>query len=183
MKTFNLAIAMMSVLTLGLSAFAGQANSSASASSPGWGPGTASATAGYDGGGIGFAQTDTRSGKVNLAKGLSFGFDEEGLSLSSSFAVAPTLGPAAAGTFNLALGLDGDVSYSVGRTTATGDPYRSVSAGGSATPGRFGRPGTAVAGVNGRTGPLGRVLARTHSQTSRPTVVRRVPTRRILRRR
>ena len=183
MRTFNLAIATMSVLTPVLGAFAGQANSSASASSPGWGPGIATATAGYDGGGIGFARTDTKSGNVNLAQGVSFGFDQEGLSLSSSFAVAPTSGPAAAGTFNLALGLDGDVSYSVGRTVATGDPYRSVASGGSATPGRFGRSGTAVATVNGRTGPRGRVLAKTHSHSGRPRVIRRVPRRRILARR
>ncbi len=183
MKTTNLAIAMGTMLAPALGALAGQADSSASASSTGRGPGTATATAGYHGSGIGFTHTDARSGKVNIAEGLSFGFDEEGLSLSSSFALAPLIGSAAAGTFNLALGLDGDVSYSVGRTVAAGDPYRSVEAGGSVTPGRYGRSGTAVATANAQTGPRGVAAAKTSSHNGRPRLVRCMPQRRVILRR
>ena len=180
MKTTNLAIAMMTMLATALGALAGQADSSASASSNGRGPGTASATAGYNGNGIGFTHTNAKSGNVNVAEGLSFGFDEEGLSLSSSYAVAPMIGSAAAGTFNLALGLDGDVSYSVGRSVAAGDSYRSVEAGGSAAPGRHGRSGGAVATASGRTGPRGVAVAKTSSHKSRVKIVRRVAQRRVI---
>lgn len=155
----------------GLTALAGEANSSASASSNRWGPGTAAATAGYEGNGIGFAQTNTRSGSTNLAQGLSLGFDEEGLSLSTSYAVAPRFGAAAAGTLNMAIGLDGSVATSVGRTVADGDANRSVDAGGSARPGSLGRSPVAVATTGGATGPRGTVVSETHTNT-RPGVVR-----------
>ena len=183
MKASHLAIVLMSGLAAAMPAFAGTANSSASASSNGRGPGTAVATAGYDGNGIGIARTNTKSGSINLAQGLSVGFDEDGLSLSSSFAVAPRSGPAAAGTFNLAVGLDGSVSHSVGRTVASGDRSRSVEAGGSVSPGSHGRSGTATATANGRTGPRGQVLAQTSSHTSRPKVIRHERSRPIMRRR
>lgn len=147
----------------GLTALAGEANSSATASSNWWGPGTAAATAGYEGNGIGFAKTNTRSGNVNLAQGVSVGFDEEGLSLSTSYAVAPRHGSAAAGTLNMAIGLDGSVSTSAGQTVADGDPYRQVDAGGSA------RPGAAVATTGGSTGPRGTVVSQTRSD-NRPGV-------------
>lgn len=183
MKTTNLAIAMVTMLATALGAVAGQADSSASASSNGRGPGTASATAGYQGNGVGFTHTNAKSGNVNIAEGLSFGFDEQGLSLSSSFAVAPRIGSAAAGTFNLALGLDGDVSYGVGRSAAAGDSYRSVEAGGSAAPGRYGRSGGAVATASGRTGPRGVAVAKTSSHNSRVKIIRRVAQRRVILRR
>ncbi len=155
----------------GLTALAGEANSSASASSNRWGPGTAAATAGYEGNGIGFAQTNTRSGSTNFAQGLSLGFDEEGLSFSTSYAVAPRFGAAAAGTLNVAIGLDGSVATSVGRTVADGDANRSVDAGGSARPGSFGRTPVAVATTGGATGPRGTVVSQTQSNT-RPGVLR-----------
>ena len=183
MKTTNLAISMVTMLATAAGAFAGQADSSASASSNGRGPGTAVATAGYHGGGIGFTHTNARSGNVNVAEGLSFGFDEEGLSLSSSYALAPMIGSAAAGTFNLALGLDGDVSYSVGRSVAGGDPYRSVEAGGSAAPGRNGGSGGAVATAGGRTGPRGVAIAKTSSHTTKVKIVKRIAQRRLILRR
>ncbi len=155
----------------GLTALAGEANSSASASSNRRGPGTAVATAGYEGNGIGFSQTNTRSGSTNLAQGLSLGFDEEGLSLSTSYAVAPRFGAAVAGTLNLAIGRDGSVATSVGRTVADGDPNRSVDAGGSARPGSLGRTPVAVASTGGATGPRGTVVSQTQSD-SRPAGVR-----------
>jgi hypothetical protein len=151
----------------GLAALAGEASSGASASSNRWGPGTAAATAGYQGNGIGFARTNTRSGNTNFAQGLSVGFDEEGLSLSTSYAVAPRFGTAAAGTMNVAIGLDGSVATSAGRTVADGDPDRRVDASGSARPGSYGRSPAAVATTGGATGPRGTVVSRTHSD-SRP---------------
>ncbi len=181
MKRLTSAIAIAGLLTTVTSAMAGQAESSAAASSNGWGPGTATATAGYHGGGVGFAQTDTRSGNVNLARGLSFGFDGQGLSLSSSYAVAPQLGPALAGTFNLAIGTDGSVSHSTGRTVALGDSSRQAQAGGFASPGYAGRPALAGATASGRTGQRGRVMAGTRSQSYRPGVLTR-STPRLLRR-
>jgi hypothetical protein len=179
MKSFTFAIGMMTLLSAALNAAAGEANSSAAASSNGWGPGTAAATAEYDGGGIGFARTKTKSGNVNFGQGISFGFDEEGLSLSSSYAVAPRWGPAAASTFNLAVGLDGSVSHSVGRTVASGDRSRGVEAGGFARPGHRGRSATAGATVSGRTGPRGNVVSVTHSRSNKPTLVRRTHHKRV----
>jgi len=173
MKPFNVTIGAMILLAATMSAEAGQADSSASASSNGWRPGTAAASAGYSGGGVGFSETKTRSGLVNFARGLAFGIDENGLSVSSSYAVAPRRGPAAAGTFNLGVGWDGSVSHSAGRTVASGDRSRRVEAGGFADPGRRGRPASAGASVGGRTGPRGQVVSRTDSRSYRPRLVRR----------
>jgi len=183
MKAMKPGFAAMFLLIGAVDAGAGLADSSASASSNRWGPGTATATAGYNGGGVGFAHTDTHTGKVNLAQGVSFGFDKEGVSLSSSYALAPRFGPAVGGTFNVAVGLDGSVSHSVGRTTAGGDPYRKVEVGGSARPGNRGRAPVALSTAAGKTGPRGYATAKTHSHTSRrqPKVVQRLQGRRVLR--
>lgn len=182
MNARMMAFGLLILPVLGLPAYAGQADSSASAASNGWGPGTAAATAGYDGNGIGFARTDTRSGNTNFAQGVSFGVDEEGLSLSTSYAVAPRLGPAAAGTLNLAIGYDGSVAHSVGRTVADGSPDRAVSAGGQARPGYRGQPATAGATVHGLTGPTGTVVSNTHSQSHRPRTYAPPVQKRVVRR-
>jgi hypothetical protein len=141
--------------------FAGEASTSATAGSRGFGPGTAAATADYNGGGVGFTRTKANSGNVNLARGISFGVDPSGLSLSTSFAVAPRVGPAAAGTFNLSLSPTGDVSGSFGRSIASGDSTRTVSAGGSSGNSFFGSPARAT--TSGFTGSRGRVDASSHS--------------------
>jgi hypothetical protein len=157
--------AMALSLTCSLSALAGEAATSATAGSSGRGPGTAGATATYDGGGIGYTDTQAQSGRFNFARGLSVGLDQDGLSLSTSYAVAGQRGPAVAGTFNMNIGLDGQVSSSVGRSVAQGDPQRHVSAGGSAGS-VWGQP-AAVATASGDTGPRGEVRAVTRSDTSR----------------
>jgi hypothetical protein len=174
MKSKSIKLAALLLMFTGLSAYAGTATSSAGASSGWWGPGTAEATAGYSGGGVGFARTDSDSGRVSRSRGLAFGVDEDGMSLSSSYAVAPKLGPAVAGTFNLAVGTDGSVSRSVGRTTAYGSGGREVSAGGFASPGSYRRPPAAGSTVHGRTGPLGRVFSHTDSSTYSQRRVKKV---------
>ncbi|MFQ5489890.1 MAG: hypothetical protein ACE5GE_04130 [Phycisphaerae bacterium] len=173
MKTSTATIGLALLMTFTNNLQAGPATTSATAGSNGWGPGTASATAGHEGGGIGFARTNTRSGRINFGQGISLGLDANGLSFSTSYAVAPTRGPAVAGTFNLGIGLDGSVSRSVGRSVATGDRTRSVNAGGFANPGGYGRPAVAGGSVGGRTGPRGAVTSRIDSQSRRPRFLRR----------
>lgn len=145
--------------------------------------GTAAATARYEGD-VGFARTDTRSGRVNLARGVAVGFDEDGLSLSVSNAIAGRFGPGLATNFNLSIGLDGEVSHSTGVAVTHAPIHQTVSAGGSTTASRFGGGSTSVA--NGFTDPFGTARATTHSYSSgksRPgleghRVVRRVIVRR-----
>ncbi len=174
MNTKSMKLAGLLMLVMGLSAYAGTASSSAGASSSRWGSGTAVATADYDGGGQGFARTDTKSGRVSTARGVAFGFDEGGMSLSTSYAVAPLLGPAVAGTFNLAIGVDGSVAGSVGRTVATGGGSREARAGGFASPGSRHESPASGARVSGRTGRGGRVVSSSDSYTRAPERVKRV---------
>jgi len=155
-------------------AFAGAASSNASASN-GWdrGGGTATAAANYDTQGElgwGTAQTRTRTGTVNLARGWSIGFDEDGIDFSYSHAIAGRVGPAYAGTFNLSIGYDGDIEASYGGAVARGGQTRSVQAGGMT---RSGPDGTAVAMAGGNTWPGGRVDARTDTY-SRPATGQRL---------
>jgi hypothetical protein len=168
----KLASALM--MMTALSAHAGTASSSAGAGSSWWGPGTAVATADYDGGGKGFARTDAKSGRVSTARGVAFGVDEDGMSLSSSYAVAPKLGPALAGTFNLAIGLDGRVAASVGRTVATGGGSREAQAGGFASTGSRYQSPASGASVSGRTGLGGRVVSNSESYTRSPHRVTKI---------
>ncbi|MBK9118157.1 MAG: hypothetical protein IPM18_00920 [Phycisphaerales bacterium] len=118
-------------------AWASEAQTSASATG-GRNNGAATATARYDGQ-VGFARTDTKTGKVNLARGVAVGVDANGLSLSLSHAIAPQHGPAIATNFNMSIGRDGEVNHSVGSAVATGGSGRTVMAGGqtqSSVPGR-----------------------------------------------
>lgn len=166
MKPRQSIMACLMSLGMTLPSMAGQAATSATAGSSGWGPGTAGATAQYNGDGVGYTDTQAQSGRLNFARGLAVGFDQDSLSLSTSYAVAGQRGPAVAGTFNLDIGLDGQVSSSVGRSVAQGDPQRTVSAGGSAGS-HHGLPGTAVATASGHTGPRGEVRAVTRSDSTR----------------
>ena len=143
-------------------ALAGETNSSATASSDGRRPGQAVATAEYNGNGVGFARTDTRSGNVNLARGLSVGFDQDGLSLSHSFAVAGRNGPAVGTTLNMHIGLDGRGQVSTGQVIASGDNNRSVTVAGGAS--RRGNSSQAYSTANGKTGRYGEVRASTQTQ-------------------
>lgn len=166
-------------------AFAGDATTSAWADSgrPGQN-GTAGATADWNGnGGRGFARTDSKSGKINLARGIAVGFDRDGIDLSFSHAIAPNRGPGYAGTLNLSIGRDGAVNHSYGGTVAMGGLSRSVQAGGSTrSSGRDG--GAAVAHASGNTRGGGVVRAGTHSEQYRPrkVLVRRRVVRKPIRR-
>lgn len=161
------AVALAS-LTLTASAFAADAATSATAGSGRHG-GNAAATASYNGD-VGFARTDTRSGSVNLARGVAVGFDENGLALSVSNAIAPKHGPAVATNFNLSLGRDG-VAHSTGVSVANGPLHREATAGGSTSSGPL-RP-TATSIASGQTDRYGRVVAHTNAYSSpRPQAVR-----------
>ena len=146
-----------------LSARAGQALTSASAGSTGYGKGRAVATADYIGDGAGFARTKTDSGRVNLARGLSVGVDESGVSVSASYALAGQVGPAVGGTFNVHVGRDGQTAVSGGRAISQGDSARRVSVGGAAGRAQHRSP-YAVSAASGRTGPRGEVAAKTFSR-------------------
>jgi hypothetical protein len=150
-------------------AWAGEAMTNAWANN-GWGrnSGTAGALANYDGGdGIGIARTRTQTGMVNLARGVSVGLDRDGLDFSFSSAIAPILGPAYAGTFNLSIGFNGSVAGSYGGVLSAGGNARSVEAGGTTLSGRGGT--TAQAHATGNAQPSGVVKARTgsYSQNAR----------------
>ncbi|GJM25422.1 MAG: hypothetical protein DHS20C16_18370 [Phycisphaerae bacterium] len=170
-------------------AFAGVANTSATAGSGGWGPGTAAATANYDGDGVGFTKTKASSGKLNVARGLSVGFDQTGLSVSHSYAVAGQRGPAVGGTLNVHIGQNG-VAVSGGQSVASQGRSRQVNVAGQA--GSNGRRPTATAAASGHASGRGVVNARTFSRSSdrydsRRRVASRRPTfdrdRRVMQRR
>jgi len=165
--TRNILMGLMISWTGTSLALAGQASSGASAASNGRGPGTAAAEAAYTGNGIGVTKTNARSGnRLNLARGTSIGFDGTGLSFSNSYAVAAKFGPAVAGTLNLRVGTDGRVTGSVGRTVASGDRHREVSARGSTGNSRRGAPASAA--VRGFAGRRGHVKAVSRSFDHRP---------------
>ncbi len=147
-------------------AWASDAATSATAGGNRHGDGSAAATASYEGD-VGFARTDSRSGRVNIARGVAVGVDQNGLSLSVSNAIAPQFGPAIATNFNMSIDRDGDVSVSGGAAVARSPIHREVNAGGSAG---TGRPATATAG--GETDRFGRVDAQTHARSSGPRILR-----------
>jgi hypothetical protein len=146
-------------------AWASEAETSASAGSNRYQRnGTATATARYSGD-IGSARTQSRSGQVSVARGVAWGLDKDGLSLSVSNAVAPSRGPAVATTFNLSIGRDGRVSHSTGLAISKGPIQRSASAGGAASTKRHG--GSATAFAAGKSDRFGRVRAVTQSRQHR----------------
>jgi len=161
---------LMIAVTLGTGwlspfALASDAETSATAGSNRLQPnGTAQAAARYEGD-RGFARTQSRSGPVNLARGVAVGVDERGLSLSVSQAVAPQAGPALAANFNMSIGMDGRVSGSTGLALSEGPLYRSASAGGRAGTGRVSP--AAVSYASGKSDPNGRVTASTRAYESR----------------
>ncbi len=163
MRTF--ANKMMGLMTFGMAAamaMAGEASTSATATSGRRGPGTAAATADYDGNGVGLTRTKADSGRINFARGLSLGFDEDGLSLSTSYALAGRVGPAVGGTFNVHVGLDGKTSTSVGTVVAKGGAARGATVEGLAGADR-GRS-VAASTASGNTLGGGKVDAWTHSE-------------------
>lgn len=145
---------------------AGEATTSAGVSQVGTHPGTATATAAYNGDGRGHADTITRSGPVNFARGVAYGVDQNGLDFSVSYAVGGGLLPVRARTFNMSIGRDGSVSRSSGVVDASPSLITSVQAGGFARSQRGGSISAATA--SGRSEPFGTVVGRTWSQSSRP---------------
>ena len=163
MKRLLIGVAMG--IGMSICGLAGEAQTSASAGSGERGGG-ATATARYDAP-IGFANAETRSGKIELARGVAVGVDRSGVTLSVSTALATRSGPAIASTFNLAIDRSGDVSRSGGVVISSGPIQREATASGSAASGgRGGEPAT-TALASGRSDPLGRVEAQTHSKTDR----------------
>jgi hypothetical protein len=163
---FALALSLMSSIAL-----AGDAFSNAGAGWNAYGNGTADATAGYRGDGQGYARTDTRTGRVNVAQGISWGLDEHGISFSASHAAASRFLPAAAGNLNIAIGFDGSVGTSGGLSFANGPVNRYANAGGSALTNHNGSTAGATAG--GRSDSLGYVQAKTFAKSQQKSAWRR----------
>lgn len=156
---------------LAAAVLAGEATTGASA---GWNPagGTAGANASWNGnGGQGIARTRTSTGDVNFARGLAVGMDADGMDLSFSHAIAGRVGPAYAGTFNLSIGRDGDVSGSYGGVVSQGGIARTAEAGGTTRSTPAGANATAYA--RGTADPNGRVQAytRSYNQPRHPRVI------------
>lgn len=161
-------------LMLAQTTFAGTAGTSASAGRTGFNSGTAAADAFYNGGGPGYANTNTRSNdRVSFGRAVAVGVDQNGLSFSASNAVATRFGPGVAGNFNLTIGRDGQVSRSGGYSVAGGSLQKNVSAGGFATSSRFGS--TSGATADAFSGPTGFAQTKTFSKTSaRRPILRRL---------
>lgn len=152
---------LTTVFTLTVPAIASEAETSASATGGHRSPGSATATARYAGN-VGFVRTDTRTGSVNLARGVAVGFDEDGLSVSLSTAIAPRFGPAVGSTFNFSLGANGEAAVSRGTSQADGGHTSAVTVGGETASGPFSPVASSLAG--GRTLGGGSVRADTHSE-------------------
>lgn len=168
----GLGVSLVAGLLSASLAWASDAETSATATGGRHGPGTATATARYTGD-VGFARTNTRTGEVNIARGVAVGVDKEGLSLSVSLAVAPSHGPAVATNLNMSIDRDGGTASSVGRVVAEdgGDRWvsrpggeRTVSAGGRTS--SSGPWPTATSVAAGRTADGGRVKAYTRSDST-----------------
>jgi hypothetical protein len=167
MKAQHRQLAILMASMMATWALAADGDSSAQASTARGG--TAAASAHYQGD-VGFARTTTRTGSINLARGVALGVDEHGIALSVSTAIAPRRGPAVATNFNVSLGRDGHSSASFGTALASGPAQRSVQASG-ATSSRRGGQSLSLAG--GRA-PGGTVQAKAHS-------VERPPLRKVVR--
>lgn len=163
--------ACLATLALTGRGLASDAETSATATGKRGRSGTAAATAHYVGD-VGFARTDTRTGRINLARGVALGLDENGLSLSVSTAIAPRRGPAVATNFNVTIGKGGRSSHSLGAAVATGGSRRTVSVAGSTT---TRRGGSSVSLASGKTSRGGIVRVKTYSRHQRPrhSVIRR----------
>jgi len=178
MKRARHTLGILLVLSMSGIVAASEAETSARAGSRRGQSGTAEAMARYQGD-IGAARTSTQSGRISLARGLAWGLDENGLSLSASHAVAGRRN-AVARNFNLTIGTDGRVAVSGGRSVSVGSRYRSAGAGGLAGSQRGGS--YAVSSAHGQSDRRGVVRTQTYSRSSRRgglgQVVRRLRSRR-----
>jgi len=182
MKRLMTTTIMLLLGPVGMTATLGsEAATQASVTNGRGGNGSAMATAEYEGV-AGLARTRTETGKITLARGLAVGFDEDGLSVSVSHGAASRRGPAYAGTFNLAINTNGQVSGSYGGVLSRGGSSRSATAGGRVQAAR--RSGSASAFATGSTQGGGAVKASTRSYHRRVQVARRVlRTVKVIRRR
>jgi hypothetical protein len=178
MNTAKLITASANALWVLASAFtsaarASDAETSATATRGRSRSGTATATARYEGN-VGFARTDTRTGAVNLARGVAVGVDEDGISLSVSLAIAPQRGPAYATNFNLSFDTDGDSASSFGTAAATGGTRRTVTAGGRTSAAPMGPIATSMAGGATHNGGMVRAITHSDRRVHRAPVPRRI---------
>ena len=158
MKAIKILSAVLGGLVFSTFALASEADTSAGVSKgPLVGGNAANASAHYEGN-IGFARMATNTGRVNTARGVAVGVDNEGLTLSISTALATRLGPALAANFNISIERDGDVSTSRALTVAEGPLGKEASAGGSATTARYDNGSIAWGRGNA---PLGRAIVKT----------------------
>ncbi len=172
MKRATHILTCLAMLSGGGLAAASEAETWANAGGSRRGNGQAEASARYEGD-VGFARTQTRSGRVNTARGLAVGVDENGLSLSASNAVSLPNGQAVARNFNLSIGRNGEVAVSGGNSVSFGRQQRSAQAGGSTTAGP--RRTVATSTAAGRSDRRGFSRATTHSRHSggRRVIVRK----------
>lgn len=178
-KNTTLLMTLMTLGGLATPTLASDAETSATATRGYGRSGTATGMARYEGD-LGFARTDTRTGRINAARSVALGVDRDGVSLSVSHAIAPQRGPALAANFNMSIGRNG-TSHSSGHSVARGGLERSVTAGGATTSGtRYSRPvATSIAGGKTSFGGVVRAQTRSHSSPER----RIVPVRRVILRR
>lgn len=179
MKNMCVALSSLTCFALLLAtipALASDAETSASATGGRRASGNATATARYEGD-VGFARTDTRTGQVNLARGVAVGVDEDGVTVSLSLAVAPKNGPAIATNLNLTFNRDGTTAVSTGHSVATGGAARTVSAGGRSTATHHDAIATSTAAGHTTSGGIVRAVTRSDTY-NRPHAVRPI---RILR--
>jgi hypothetical protein len=174
MKTRYMPLAILMILAGAGAALASEAETSATASNGRHRSGTAAATARYQGA-LGFARTDARTGRVNVARGVAVGVDRNGVSLSVSTALAPKIGPALATSFNLSINRKGEVARSVGIASARGGQQRSVTVSGGTHSGSRYRSSSAISRASGKTRHGGMVKVNTRSDhKSRRPLLRRI---------
>ncbi len=165
MKRLTATFATFAFLTAS-AAYASDASTSATAGYNRYSGGNAGATASYTGD-KGYARTDTRTGNVNIARGVAVGADRDGLSISVSNAIAPKNGPAIATNFNMSINRDGGNSVSFGLSAANGGRDKQVATSGSTYASRHRTGAASIA--TGKTSGHGRVIAVTHSRDYRAT--------------
>lgn len=163
----------LAALVCSLPALASEADTTASATGGRGRTGTATATAHYEGD-VGFARTDTRTGRVNVARGVAVGVDEDGISLSVSLAFAPLGGPAFATNFNMSFDRDGGGATSFGNVVATGGTSRTVSVGGGASATRYGANSTSLASGKTTNGGVVKAVTRSDNYERREIRPRRI---------
>ncbi|MGB0715463.1 MAG: hypothetical protein ACPGXK_06270 [Phycisphaerae bacterium] len=149
---------------------AAEASSGARAGHDGYGNRQAEANAEYDGH-LGYANTRSRTGPVSTARGVAWGLDEDGLSISLSHAISGPLGLSAARNLNLSIGTNGEVAMSRGQADSRGNRESSAYAGGGSgvrngQPVAYGEAG-GTSDLRGQRGVTSQVSTRTSRARNR----------------